>query len=244
GLGPGDNLARLEAAGDVNGDGAADFLLRGTGTAYLLLGPVELSAAQTIDRAAAVLIDTASLGMPADRMGDVNGDGLGDLIFVNNTTHVITIIFGRSNLPRTLTAADTLDGKGVVLTSVNVGASFTAGNWNVSALQWDGDGEADLLLTTTTLSRRTVLGSSAFGFLFSGDQIRRALASTVLTPLATFSQDPLALSTIPTNAVSTLTGLNGILGLPLTTSPLLARVVGDVNGDGLDDVVFADPGFS
>src|SRR5439155_14522129 len=43
--------------------------------------------------------------------------------------------------------------------------------------------------------------------------------------------------------LASFTCLPSILRHSLTTTPLTARVVGDVNGDGLEDLVFADPGF-
>src|SRR5258706_3730182 len=238
-----EGLARVQAIGDINDDAFGDFLIQGTTSAYILLGPVKLDSIQTIDLVTAILVDTASLGQPADRMGDINGDGLGDLIFLNNATKVVTIIYGRADLPRTLRSADAAEGRGAVLSGVNLGGAVTVGNLNASAIQWNQDGKADLLLTAATLSRTAIGGSTIFGYLFSGDQIRQAVAATVLTPLATFSQDPLT-STTFSSVVSTLSGISGITGQSLTTPPLIARVVGDVNGDGLEAIVFADPGFS
>ena len=79
GEGTGDALANTQEIGDINDDGFDDFLINGIDESYILLGPVELTGLDRVIHGAAILIDGASLGAPARRMGDLNGDQIGDL---------------------------------------------------------------------------------------------------------------------------------------------------------------------
>ena len=96
-----DALAGALSVGDVNVDGHDDFLVHGLTASYILLGPVLLSSVHDVDEAAAILIDPA-LGTPAERHGDIDGDGVGDLLFLDGDE--ITIILGGVYMPRTLSA--------------------------------------------------------------------------------------------------------------------------------------------
>jgi hypothetical protein len=97
---PNEMLANSVSAGDVNGDGWEDFVLWGAGGNYLVFGPVRLNASGDVGDLATVLIDSG-FGGPAEHQGDLNGDGLGDLVFVRNETLAspkaahIWIFFGR-----------------------------------------------------------------------------------------------------------------------------------------------------
>lgn len=67
-------------AGDTDGDGMADVLVGAPGeaTAALLLGPV--SGARTLEDADARFIATANAGGTVSSAGDVDGDGLDDIL--------------------------------------------------------------------------------------------------------------------------------------------------------------------
>jgi hypothetical protein len=68
------------SAGDTDGDGMADVLVGapGEGTAALLLGPV--SGARTLADADARFVGTADAGAAVSGAGDVDGDGLDDIL--------------------------------------------------------------------------------------------------------------------------------------------------------------------
>ena len=84
-----DDLAgsAVEEAGDVNGDGLADFLVgapfhNGAGAAYLVLGTVSGLPSMILTDANAKIIGEATLDGVGDSLsaGDVNGDGYDDLL--------------------------------------------------------------------------------------------------------------------------------------------------------------------
>ena len=80
-----DRLASSQRVGDLNRDGFDDFLVHGELKSYVLLGGVGLSGAEPIDARAEIIVDGASLGRPAQQMGDVNDDGFDDLVFIGQT---------------------------------------------------------------------------------------------------------------------------------------------------------------
>ena len=55
-----------------------------------------MNSQHTITDLAEIIIDHAALGKPADRFGDVNGDGLADLAFVRRNNTTVTIVLGNA----------------------------------------------------------------------------------------------------------------------------------------------------
>ena len=186
-------LSNVMSLGDINGDGFDDFLFSSLPDLpngipntpnYILLGPVTLEGIESASTRAEILVDP-SLLFPAQRMGDINGDGKGDLVFFNPNTNSINIIFGDVEWPRTL---DT--------TAIDATIPGVTGLLEVHVLDWNGDGKDDVLAIT----------SSQDAILFSGD---------TLTPLIRFRREA---------------GNLNAHGL----------AVGDVNGDGLEDILLTD----
>ena len=104
GTAPQESLSQALSPGDINGDGLIDLLLFGESRGYVLLGPVNLSEQASIAEHAAFTVDFSLLGKPAERMGDVDGDGIDDLVFIKPSvnaagqysgTHTVNIIHGR-----------------------------------------------------------------------------------------------------------------------------------------------------
>ncbi|MBK6717995.1 MAG: VCBS repeat-containing protein [Burkholderiales bacterium] len=197
-----DRLGMAQAVGDLNGDRFDDFLIRGDKFSYVLFGPVELADVARATDQAEIVIDHALMGVPAVRMGDVNGDGKGDLVFVkeNGTTDEIRIVFGGPEWPRQLTLAD-------------VDRTLTLDNLSIDsvlAMNWNGDGKDDLVLASNTTVH-----------VVSGAAITSATA-----PVA-----------VATNSITTITRSAGSLSAR-------AQVIGDYNGDGLDDLLLSDTASS
>ena len=226
--------AAVAGVGDVNGDGFADLLLgvtngRVEGESYLIFGREDgFPPSLTLDSLDG---DTgaALLGAPVKDLtqsivaggGDVNGDGLADLVigapfaspggfaFAGKTY----VMFGRDDgFDASLSLTD-LDGTdGVVLTGTDFGEQSGASVANAGDV--NDDGLDDLLVGTRSGSRAYVVYGEAAGF-------------------------PAQLS---------LGSLDGRDGVVLTGNPAVdgpgfeVAGIGDVNGDGIDDIALGAPG--
>src|SRR5207247_2562172 len=130
-----ENLAGVQNVGDINGDRFDDFVVTGDDTAYVLLGPIDLTQSTDVQNRAEIVVDTSGLGRPASRMGDIDGDGWADLAFVrvSGATATVTVVFGRREWPRALTP-EALEAKTLAtLTVTGVGA------FEVHVLNWVED---------------------------------------------------------------------------------------------------------
>ena len=201
----------LAAAGDVNGDGYADFLVGSSrydngntdeGRVYLFLGSpgtISTSPARTFEGNA----DNAAFGASVGTAGDVNGDGFAD--FVIGATGIaaggvnrgrVQLYLGSATLPTA--PAFTYDGP---QDSDGFGAqAITAGDTN-------GDGFSDLVIGATSYDG-TVVDAGAV-FLYRG-----AAAPPSASPQF---------------------GVDGEDNGDLNGAGL--AIIGDVNGDGFDDAL-------
>jgi Ca2+-binding RTX toxin-like protein len=225
----------VEDVGDVTGDGVHDFVVQGSTQSYLLPGPLDLhDLAAVTDRA--MLTFDHSLGVPAQRMGDVNGDGVSDLVFVNSATQTVYMIYGGPSLlsrllvngPRTLTAA-------MADRTISLAGGFDSGETlSAFALNWNGDINAG-----TGLPEDDILISSSAtpGYLFDGAALVNG-SLTLADALLTLSPD----STDRQQAVQQLFPSSSQFSASAAPN-YLTLVPGDVNGDGLDDIVIADSGY-
>lgn len=249
GVNPQEMLASSLDVGDVNGDGYRDLLLNGVGVSYLLLGPTMLDEIGSILDQAVIVLDTASLGTPFLRGGDVNADGLADLAFLSETTHppfpedftVVRVLFGSEELPTHIDAS--------YLTAANSRtveirqAFLTPENQSVHLLNYNGDvnpvtgiAYSDLLIVGSNAAPPG--GASSTAFVISGADlpVNEALQGETryIARIGVDSSPPML--------------FEEVLGFtPNNTARfynLEVNVVGDVNGDGLEDMVFSWPFLS
>ncbi|GAF82130.1 unnamed protein product, partial [marine sediment metagenome] len=231
-----DFLANFAASGDVNGDGIDDILLgthmadgpdnqrRDAGEAYVILGASDLEG--TLDLASGKGFLTIWGADANDWLGfyliaaDVNGDGTDDLIVgarnadglnnARNNCGEVHLIFGSANLPSTLDMAQELQD--VTLIGANqgdlLGHSLAAGDIN-------GDGLADVLAGAPTA------GAAAIGRHKVGEI------------LVFFSPEQW-----PTTVDAALGKHDvAILGAETEDELGFSLASGDVNGDGIADVI-------
>eukprot|EP00727_Mastigamoeba_balamuthi_P013249 m51a1_g8547 hypothetical protein (1362) ;mRNA; f:73621-78939 len=230
----------VSRAGDVDGDGAPDVVVGapgaagGAGRAYVVFGrrlpwapgaAVDLDAAADGLRAAALAGDAAvgGCGRAVGAAGDVNGDGVDDLLVA--AAHApgplalvdrarAYVVFGRRTWDGTLALAS-LDGARGFAVDVDAGRplrSFVA----VPAGDLNGDALADVAVATSPAARTAAAAWSAH-VLFG----RNATWAPSLTVAALDGASGFAVAAPP--------------GRP--DAPLVLAAAGDTDGDRCDDLL-------
>ncbi|MEM7505327.1 MAG: Ig-like domain-containing protein [Pseudomonadota bacterium] len=253
--GPYTSFAYSMTAGDINGDGIDDLIIGDDtasgssgygGAVFVILGATDLGPAGggaaaefelgnfdfgNLDGSNGFAItpaeDGEGLGRGVSAIGDINGDGLDDLVlssyrgFFDNTqdNYVgrVQVVFGATDLGSTS------------------GGTFGLANYSAQTLNM-------ISLNERFLGKVDILGD------VNGDGFDDLLISVASGEFATdtaflvFGSETLAGQTIN---LDTLDGTDGYRLAAPTTSNNLARGAGagDLNNDGLADLVFGDPGF-
>ncbi len=237
----GDNLAAsLAAAGDVNGDGLADFIIGapgpasitspepsegGAGGAFVVFGSLDRSRPTlTALGERGFVINGAAAGANAGRLvsgaGDLNGDGLDDLLisaFGPDRVPEVYVVFGKAGnvAPVSLAALGT---GGFLITGFTVEGGIPLDpNGIIAAAAGDvnGDGLGDVILGALT-NNNSELGFGGYAFVVFGKR----------TGVAPVSVDAL--------------GAGGFRIEDIVREyrrPLQVAGAGDFNGDGLDDAI-------
>lgn len=227
-------------AGDINADGVDDLIVGSLqnsfdgfvqgGTSYVLFGrtsgfnaSVDLNA---LDGANGFRLNSlSSAGRSVDGAGDINGDGVGDLIIGGFPTREIPggavfVVFGKSTVFSSQIDLDALDGTdGFQFT--NTGFYDYIGRAVSNAGDVNGDGFDDILFSA--YGRRTGRAS------YAGESF------VVFGKSSGFSSS-MDLSSINGETGFRLDGLNryGFSGASLSSA-------GDFNGDGFDDLIVGAP---
>lgn len=237
----------VSAAGDVNGDGVDDLIIGAlkadsnapnSGRSYVVFGSGDGFAASfplsTLDGSNGFILDGEGeshyLGVSVSAAGDVNGDGIDDLIigasgadpngFASGRSYVV---FGSDKGFAGSLALSSLDGSNGFELDGEVEGD-RSGRSVSSAGDINGDGIDDLMIGAPMANHAGINSGRAYVVFGS----RQGFGATV--------------------ALSSLNGANGFKLDGESAGDLLGRSVsaaGDVNGDGIDDVIVgafgADP---
>ncbi|MDF1721672.1 MAG: hypothetical protein P1U65_13430 [Minwuia sp.] len=228
----------VDFAGDFNGDGFDDIIVGapdadGSGEAFVIFGTGDIAQSTLVDdlvTANEAIVITGSqasdaLGHAVSGAGDVNGDGLDDVIIgspynddVANDAGAAFVIFGTStpgNIDTSLIALDGNDGFAIFGRSEADSVGFAVDGGGDA----NGDGFGDLLV-------------GAFNADYSGNY---GLGEVYVV----FGTDGGFASQISPDDFD---GLNGLVIRGADTGTYTGREVaflGDVNGDGFDDVALS-----
>ena len=240
-----------------------ELLVAGRTETYVLLGPVTLDDLADVSDEADLIVNS-DVGRAASRMGDVTGDGLADLVFIRSgpsSTFVLTVIAGGLGggveLPREITRqwvedTDDVAGQTRVRQLVRAEAGFAEEGSSLAVLNWNDDRFADVLV----LRQTALFGNPTLGYVLSGKELwddthpdpalnggPGADREADFFALATLLADPTVRTAEAQARLADGGGPGSISSRAQPLSSIRAIVAGDVNGDGLDDVLLADSGF-
>ncbi|MCA3562363.1 MAG: FG-GAP repeat protein, partial [Aestuariivirga sp.] len=221
----------ISGAGDINGDNIDDLIVGSDRAAYVVFGKAGGFAANlnlsTLNGTTGFRIVNASIANFGDSVsvaGDVNGDGIDDLIvgeeYAGSKSGAAYVVFGKvGGFGATFDVSTLTGANGFRITGV--AANDYAGSSVSAAGDINGDGFADLIV-------------GAFGADPNGSQ--SGAAYVVFGKAGGFA---------PTLNLSGLTGANGfrITGVAAGDSAgSSVSAAGNVNGDGIDDLIVGASG--
>ena len=164
--------------GDINGDGYDDFLIGNrnfpAGVAgEILLGPIRIDDRVPITDVGSIVVNVPASAAIAPDAGDINNDGINDLVFVrpaSSNSFRIEIVYGGSDLPSQITDPALIADRTIV-----VPVNFVFSSPLPRLLDWNGDGFTDVLIVTPASESLP----NEIGVVYSGKAIKESLTTSV-----------------------------------------------------------------
>ncbi|TWT48391.1 LamG-like jellyroll fold domain-containing protein [Botrimarina hoheduenensis] len=182
---------RILEIGDFDGDGFTDFVIDngenadGVGTSMVLLRPGQLNDVATVNDWSEIVVQAYGegpngeqpLGVPGERFGDLNNDGIDDLVFVRSEDDdtVVTVVYGSDTelWPRNWTAdLASQVTPGLVRELRFDGAQLQTDGVTVHTLQYDAVNTPDDLLITGQYAEGTAAADLIPGPLLTRSPVR------------------------------------------------------------------------
>ena len=224
-----DLLGASASAGDVNGDGLDDIIMGAQGNdeggssfgaAYVIYGttggPGDIDLAALTPSQGFKIIGSGGGALGTAGAGDVNGDGVDDMMIGALNANSVYVIYGEAGGRSDLTLSTLTAGQGFKISGVsgeNVGSFMTA------AGDVNGDGYGDVIIGGGSNDENATNAGAAY-VVYGGAGLVDVSLSTMT------SAQGFKISGVwnQGNAGESVTGL------------------GDINGDGFDDIAIGEPG--
>lgn len=252
-----ERLSDVLPIGDVNGDGRNDVLLVGTDAAYVFLGDLDPTLSVEAARDAAdFVIDVRTGYRPIGGANDVDGDGLDDILFwrlsqseAGGTGFVTLSLLRGTDLieqpprgalnpigQRTFDAAERL----TTISSFGIRGEFQGMDFRW--LRFNEDEHPDLMAIARTpiVHAPSTSAELGYGYVFDGQAILAAISDGPPPSLAelraVFINDDSESTALIASSIDPDT-----LDQAVPLSHEVFAAAGDVDGDGLDEIVLSKP---
>ncbi|MEM9337160.1 MAG: T9SS type A sorting domain-containing protein [Bacteroidota bacterium] len=223
----------IASLGDINDDGIDDIAVADLAQSYVIFGKESFDSTlklDDLDGSDGFVFQRYSSNLAVGSAGDINGDGINDVLLTeegyNSNRGRCYVVFGKSTSFTGVFDLTTLDGtNGFTVTGIEANdrlgdtGSFR-GNTATSAGDVNNDGIDDLLLAAPLASIPDQNGVGETYVIFGKSTFEESVD---------------------------LTGLDGTNGFTVQGSSRYDRIgvalgAGDINGDGISDIVIGAPG--